>query len=186
VSCGFLPYDNGRFIVFVRDISERKIAEDLLRASEERYRSFVQHTSEGVYLLMLDAPIDVSLPIETQVDALYDRAYVAECNDAFAKMYGLKNGSALLNKTLVEFHGGKDHPVNRAEVRKFVESGYNVVDEETEETGADGVSRWFSNSTVGIVEDGMLIRMWGTQTDITDRKKRLEGSKKVNPAIAAL
>jgi PAS domain S-box-containing protein len=171
VSCGFLPYDNGRFIVFVRDISERKIAEDLLRASEERYRSFVQHTSEGVYLLMLDAPIDVSLPIETQVDALYDRAYVAECNDAFAKMYGLKNGSALLNKTLVEFHGGKDHPVNRAEVRKFVESGYNVVDEETEETGADGVSRWFSNSTVGIVEDGMLIRMWGTQTDITDRKK---------------
>ena len=154
-----------------RDITDRKNAEDLLRASEERYRSFVQHTSEGVYLLMLDDPIDVSLPIETQVDALYDRAYVAECNDAFAKMYGLKSGSELLNKPLIEFHGGKDHPVNRAEVRNFVESGYNVVDEETEETGADGGTRWFSNATVGIVENGMLIRMWGTQTDITDRKK---------------
>jgi PAS domain S-box-containing protein len=171
VSCSFLPYDNGQFIVFVRDISERKNAEDLVRASEERYRSFVQYTSEGVYLLMLDDPIDVSMPIDTQIDALYDRAYVAECNDAFAKMYGLKSGSELMNKTLIEFHGGKDHPVNRAEVRKFVESGYNVVDEETKETGTDGVMRWFSNATVGIVENGMLIRMWGTQTDITDRKK---------------
>ena len=156
-----------------RDITERKNAEIMLRISEERYRSFIQQTSEGVYLLMLEEPVDVSLPIDDQVDALYDQAYMAECNDAFAQMYGLKSGSELLNKTLIEFHGGKDHPVNRAEVRKFVECGYNVVDEETEETGAEGETRWFSNSTVGIVENGMLIRMWGTQTDITDRKKAI-------------
>ena len=41
VSCSFLPYDNGQFIVFVRDITDRKNAALRIEESEARYRGIV-------------------------------------------------------------------------------------------------------------------------------------------------
>ncbi|MCF8108664.1 MAG: PAS domain S-box protein, partial [Desulfohalobiaceae bacterium] len=154
-----------------RDVTRRKQTEEALRHSEHRYRSFIEHATEGIYMLALGDPIAVNLTVEEQVEALYDRAYLAECNDAFARMYGLDSGSQLLGKRLEDFHGGRDHPVNRAEARKFIESGYQIANEETLEADLNGEERWFANTTVGIVEKGCLQSMWGTQTDITERKQ---------------
>src|SRR5512132_1404948 len=46
--------DGRRFLCLVRDIAERKRAEDELRASEERFRSFVDHATDGFFLFGLD------------------------------------------------------------------------------------------------------------------------------------
>jgi PAS domain S-box-containing protein len=113
----------------------------------------------------------VSLEVEEKIDHIYAHAVIAECNRAFVRMYGFENPADLVGKRLVDFHGGADQSLNRDRVRKFVESNYRVAGEETEEIGADGLLRYFSNNTVGIVENEYLVHIWGTQVDITAHKR---------------
>jgi PAS domain S-box-containing protein len=158
------------FVTVGRDVTERMEMQQALRESEEKYRSFLAHTTEGVYRLEMTEPMPTSLTTEEQVDFLYDHAVVAECNEAFARMYGVQSGNELLGMTLLAFHGDRHDPVNREEMRRFVESGYRIESDDTHERDLDGREHWFSNTTVGIVEQGMLVRIWGTQTDVSERR----------------
>ncbi len=165
------------------DIVVRNKAMAALRDSEDKYRSFIAYSTEGIYRLEMDTPLDTRLAVEEQVDTIYDNAWVAECNDTFAGMYGLSNAADLLGRRLIDLHGGKNHPVNRAEVRRFVESGYSVSLENTLETGMDGIARWFSNTTIGFVKDKKLLRMWGTQRDVTSSRMQEEELRRLALAI---
>jgi PAS domain-containing protein len=52
--------------------------------AEERYRAFVQNSSEGIWRLEFDPPLDTSLPVDEQVELAYRHGVLTECNDAMA------------------------------------------------------------------------------------------------------
>ncbi|HEX8353208.1 MAG TPA: hypothetical protein VF611_09930, partial [Pyrinomonadaceae bacterium] len=70
--------------------------ERALRESEERYRAFIANSSEGIWRFEFDEPIPTDLPEDEQVDRFYRFAYLAECNDAAAHMYGFERGEEML------------------------------------------------------------------------------------------
>jgi PAS domain S-box-containing protein len=148
----------------------RKSAAAEVRASEERYRAFVANSSEGIWRLEFDPPIDTTLPVEEQVDCAFRQGKLAECNDAMARMYGLESAEALVGKTLDWMLPPTDL-ATRTYFALIINSDYRVVDVESIERDAEGRTVYFSNSMVGLVENGMLRRMWGTQRDITERKQ---------------
>jgi PAS domain S-box-containing protein len=156
------PLTGGGWLAIGMDVSERKRA-------EERYRSFIAQSSEGVSRLEIDPPVPIKLPDEEQIDRLYEGARIAECNDAMARMYGYTEARELIGTRLADLHNVTD-PTNREQIRAFIRAGYRVSDSETREHDREGRPRVFLNNVVGFVEHGHLVRVWGTQRDITEQR----------------
>jgi PAS domain S-box-containing protein len=157
----------------VRTEAERAQAEATLRESEERYRSFIAHSSEGIWLLELDPPLDTSLSEDEQIAAAYQNGRFVDCNDAMARMYGLGAAEDLIGKTL-DFPLPASDPAARAYLAGIIHSGYSLIDVESVEQDADGNRKHFANSIIGVVENGLLKRLWGIQRDITEQKRAEE------------
>jgi len=151
------------------DITEQKRAQYALRESEERYRTFVAQSSEGIYRMEHDPPIPCHLSVDEQLAWGYKYGYMAECNDAMARMYGRASAQELLGATLSEFLVLHD-PVTRSFMERFIRNGYRISDEESIELDAQGQKRVFRNTMVGTIVDGHWVRTWGITRDITERK----------------
>jgi PAS domain S-box-containing protein len=163
------------------DITERKRAEEALERSESNYRMFIEQSSEGIFCQELDLPIPVDLPEEEQVQRILHESYLAECNDALARMYGMSR-STFVGKRLTETVDAKN-PVNIELTRDYVRGGYRVVDRESHEVDPQGNAKVFLNSMIGIVENGMLVRTWGIQRDITDRRQAEQARVRAEQAL---
>jgi len=154
---------------FVEDITERKRAEEALKRNESNYRLFVAQSSEGIFCQELERPIPVDLPEDEQVQRILHESYMAECNDALARMYGM-SPTDFVGKRLTETLDA-ENPINIELTRDYIRGGYRVVDRESHEVDPQGNPKVFLNSMIGIVENNMLLRTWGIQRDITDRRQ---------------
>jgi PAS domain S-box-containing protein len=164
------------------DINERKVAEEALRRREEDYHSFVAQSSEGIFREELDTPVAIDLPEDEMVHHLLHHSYMAECNDAMARMYGFTSGQELVARRLTEMLVADD-PRNIEMTREYIRSGFNVVERESHEVDIRGNPKMFRNSMIGIVESGMLVRTWGIQRDVTEQVKAEEGQRKAEQSL---
>src|SRR6266571_4899733 len=149
---------------------ERKRADTALHQAEERYRAFITQSTEGIWRFEFDEPLPVDQPEAEQIEHFYRHSYLAECNDAMAQMYGYASAQELSGTRLGDLLARSD-PNNVEMLRAFLRSGYRLADVESHERDRDGQPKVFLNNLVGIVEDGLLKRAWGTQRDITDLKR---------------
>jgi PAS domain S-box-containing protein len=155
------------WIWYFRDITEAKGAADRLRASEDRYQNFIRQSTEGIWRFELRVPLPASAPVEEQIDHFFQHAWLAECNDGMARMYGFEQASELAGLTLSDFF---PHDADtEAYFRAFIGSDYRLHNIESKEIDRHGATRYFSNNLVGIIENGLLVRAWGTQRDVTER-----------------
>jgi PAS domain-containing protein len=171
--------------VYFRAITERKRAEEETRQSEERYRSFVEQSTEGIWRFELEDGVSADLPEDEQVTLFYRHAYLAECDDVLARMYGFTRAEEIVG-TRLEALLPRSVPVNVEYLRAFVRSGYRLTDAESEEADREGNPKRFLNNLTGIVEDGLLVRAWGTQRDVTERHRTEEAQRFLVQASAML
>jgi two-component system cell cycle sensor histidine kinase/response regulator CckA len=147
-----------------------RMADEELRASDERYRAFVERSPEGIWRIELRKPIPPGADERAQISAILRNAYVAQCNDAMAKVYGFERADELLGRLVRDLlPSGGGYSVDQ--MRKFIRSGYRLVNAESTRVDATGMTRTSIHNIVGVVEKGRLVRAWGTHSDITEQKQ---------------
>src|SRR5215203_4122856 len=109
----------GGLSVYFQDVTERKRAEEEIRQSEERYRSFVRQSTEGIWRFELEEGLPTDLPEKEQISHFYRHAYLAECNDVLARMYGFTRAEEIVGTRLEAFLP-RSTPENLEYLRTFV------------------------------------------------------------------
>ncbi|MEP0921784.1 ATP-binding protein [Leptolyngbya sp. ST-U4] len=148
----------------------RREVSQTLERSEERYRAFVQQSSEGIWRFEVEQPIEIDRPEAEQLECFYQHAYLAECNQRFAEMYGVASPQDLIGARLTDFFAPADSR-NLEYLRAFIRGGFRLSDAESYEVDQQGNPKIFLNNLIGIIENRKLVRVWGTQRDITARKQ---------------
>lgn len=170
-------FDDGKVLgtlLVYTDITTLKSTQESLKKREEGYRSFINQSSVGIWRAEYPKPISVSLPVDEQVELLLDTGVISECNDFMAAMYGYTDSSELVGRRIRDFYhieNNFDDEKSKELMNTFISNDYRISSAESKELDKNGNVRFMLNNNIGIVENGFLVRTWGVQTDITERKK---------------
>lgn len=165
-------FQSERFVVqYISDITEQKSYELKLIENEKRYKNFIEQTSEGISYLEFKEPLNINTTKEEILKSMYERGFISDCNNAFAKMYGLGSKEEIAGKRLIDIHGTDNNEINIRAFYELIDGGYKVNNVITEEFNSEGSRKYFMNNSVGIIDNGLLYGIWGAQIDITERQK---------------
>ena len=153
-----------------KDITQLKLVEEELRRARERYHSFIRQSHESTFCIEFKEQIETSWDAEEQARAIVRSGYLHECNQATADMYQVPSPEHLIGKTYEYFQSLNTNEPDPNVFRRFIAAGYHVAGVETQRDSGLGHPRYFTCSYIGIVEDGCLARIWGTEIEITETK----------------
>src|SRR5260370_9562232 len=109
-----------------------------------------------MWRIEFEKPISIALPEEEQIDQIYKYGYLAECNDALARQFGLEKAAQLTGWRISDLA-----PITNASVREAalhaLRSGYHFSTGEIMPEGRGGTRRHMLRTQSGTVETGMML-----------------------------
>ncbi len=166
-------------------MAERDDAISSARGSDERYRAFVANSSEAIFRTELAEPMPVTLSPDEQVGWVRRHGYVAECNTAFMVALGVRDTQSPVVGTRLA-----DHPtwsrVYVDRIRDAMRNGYQLRNIEHVVHGPYGLDRVLLVSMIGIVENGHVLRFWGSGRDVTAMREAEQALAEHDSQLRAL
>jgi signal transduction histidine kinase len=144
---------------------EKKNAYQLLHTSEERYRNFIEHSSEAVWRVELASPLDPHLPVGDQIAWLQTHAYVAESNLTYLRMnreLGLSEAEARQWRADTPWFAMFIQRLDTVSRQDYSIDGMQFS------VSVNARPRNYITSFRGVIEQGQLVRVWGVARDVTE------------------
>jgi two-component system, cell cycle sensor histidine kinase and response regulator CckA len=132
------------------DVTQRKLAEEAMRESEEKYKALIETTGTGYVILDPEGR-------------------VLGANQEYVRLSGHNSLDEIIGKNVIEWTGMHDRERNIAEVRKCLQQGY-VRNLELDYVNPSGqVTPVEINATV--IKTGQVIHILSLCRNITERKQ---------------
>ncbi|MGJ4733206.1 GAF domain-containing SpoIIE family protein phosphatase [Leptospira levettii] len=129
----------------------------------QHLESFIHLSKDAIWCYELDIPMPISLPLEEQMEYIWNHSVVRECNLAMVKLNGFRSLEEVNGKYLKEIVSLTSIHL----LRKFIENSYQLEDYEyTENTSI--LPRVYLINSHGQIVDGHLVRIWGQQIEISN------------------
>jgi PAS domain S-box-containing protein len=137
----------------VRDITERKRAEEELRRAEQKYRSIFDNAVEGIFQTTPEGKL-------------------LAANPAVARIFGYASPEELMGEMRDVARQGYADPTRREEFKRLMEERGTLDGFEYQAYRKDGTLIWISEN-VRVVRDaaGRVVCYEGTMQDVTERKR---------------
>lgn len=144
-------------------IAQSRIAMRELAATQARYRSFIELSTEAVWRVELDEPMPVALPQAEQIEWLRRHSHVAEASASFSRIAG-GNAPGAPQGWITDLPWVQ---VFEANIEQLRERNFSAADLRFAAI-AGGRVRTYLTSFSGVVIEGRLERIWGVARDVTD------------------
>src|SRR5882757_1502792 len=144
---------------------EKRNAFQLLRTSDERYRNFIEHSSEAVWRVELSQPMDPNLPVSDQIAWLQTHAYVAESNLSYLRLnreMGLPAEDDRQWRTDMPWFATFTDHLGAASNQGYAMDGLRFT------MAVESQQRTYITGFCGVIEQGRLVRVWGVARDVTE------------------
>lgn len=156
--------------ISVVDQTQKLLFINHFEEERNRYRTYIEQSSEGIFCQEFKVPFYIHDSIEHYIEHCQKASYISHCNDSMAQMYGYEVAEemkGILSRNLLDY----SNEANFQNLKTFISNGFRISNTESQEKDRYGNSKYFLNNAIGIVEDGYLKRIWGTQRDVTEKKK---------------
>ncbi len=136
-------------LIILTDITERKQAENAVRASERQYRQLFERNLAGVYRASLDGRL-------------------LDCNEAGARIMGYSSSEEIMSHNMLDFYL---QPVDRDTVIRELRKSGRLTDFEFPGKRKDGSVVWILANVSLLAADGEPPIIEGTLIDISARRQ---------------
>jgi PAS domain S-box-containing protein len=123
-----------------------------------------------VWRLELEQPIPIDLPSEEGFERLMQYGYFAECNLAHARNLGFSTAEEMVGIRLRDLIPPSDQE-SLERYRASARGGWQSQTGEFRGRDKAGNAKYFLRTEIPIVENGMVVHIWGITRDITERKR---------------
>jgi len=142
-----------RLVIFARDITDRKEAEETIRESEARYRSIFENAVEGIF------------------QTIPEGCFIG-VNPAMACMHGYESPEEMIMSITNIGEQLYLNPEDRKRYQNILEEHEVIEDFETQVYRKDGTKMWTSTNARAVKDaTGKVLYFEGTVEDITSRKQ---------------
>ncbi len=164
-ACAVVQLSDGTRIAIAQDVTERKLAEDTLRQSEDRLRLVIDTIPIMTWSVQPDGTVDFVNQRWFDYTGLAWDQYAQDPNSIIHP----KDRTRVIEKWLIQMAAGEPYEVEMRLRR------------------ADGEYRWFLIRTAPLRdEQGNVIKWYGVSTDIEDLKRAEERIKATSEQLRAL
>jgi PAS domain S-box-containing protein len=172
-------------LVIIRDVTQRKIAEEELRKSEEKLDLFFLQSLDGFFFMMLDEPVEwnESIDKEKTLEYVFSHQRITRVNDSMLKQY-LATHEQFMNLTPNDFFTD-NLDYGKKVWREFFDSGKLHI--ETNEKKFDGSDMFIEGDYICMYDlENRITGHFGIQRDITERKHAEQELQTSNEEYQAL